>query len=387
MDNAVAPIPTDSGSAACRGTRLRRPTRRLAGQAACSALGIGVALLLAVVVALALWQAEGDYKVLYANLSDKDGGAIIAQLSQMNVPYQHADGGSAILVPASQVHDVRLQAGLGRPAQGRGRRLRADGQAPLRPDAVPGAPDLPARARRRTDALDQLAGRGAGRARAPGAAEPERLLPRTAEALRLGAADAAPRAHAGPRADRRHRAPGVEQRARAEPQGGQRARPDRRAAVGAGRRTAARASTRSSCSTCSRSKPATSSASSSILEPVVGRDNLRANVTADIDFSQTESTSEEFKPNQGDAAGRGAQPADAAKSAAPAHGRAQRRARRGQQPAAGAGHRADHRRRRSRCRPRRAAAAAAAAPRRRHQLRGRQDRARDAQCHRHASSG
>jgi len=37
-----------------------------------------------------------------------------------------------------------------------------------------------------------------------------------------------------------------------------------------------------------------------ILDPVVGRDNLRAQVTADIDFSRTESTSEEFKPNQGD---------------------------------------------------------------------------------------
>ena len=36
-----------------------------------------------------------------------------------------------------------------------------------------------------------------------------------------------------------------------------------------------------------------------ILEPVVGRDNLRANVTADIDFTQSEATSEEFKPNQG----------------------------------------------------------------------------------------
>jgi flagellar M-ring protein FliF len=38
---------------------------------------------------------------------------------------------------------------------------------------------------------------------------------------------------------------------------------------------------------------------SDLLEPVVGRDNLRAQVTAEIDFSQTESTSEEFKPNQG----------------------------------------------------------------------------------------
>jgi flagellar M-ring protein FliF len=36
-----------------------------------------------------------------------------------------------------------------------------------------------------------------------------------------------------------------------------------------------------------------------LLEPVVGRDNLRATVTAEVDFSQTESTSELFKPNQG----------------------------------------------------------------------------------------
>jgi flagellar M-ring protein FliF len=35
-----------------------------------------------------------------------------------------------------------------------------------------------------------------------------------------------------------------------------------------------------------------------ILEPVVGRQNVRAQVTADLDFSQTESTSELFKPNQ-----------------------------------------------------------------------------------------
>jgi flagellar M-ring protein FliF len=38
-----------------------------------------------------------------------------------------------------------------------------------------------------------------------------------------------------------------------------------------------------------------------LLEPVLGRDNLRASVTAEVDFSQTELTSEEFKPNQGDA--------------------------------------------------------------------------------------
>jgi flagellar M-ring protein FliF len=36
-----------------------------------------------------------------------------------------------------------------------------------------------------------------------------------------------------------------------------------------------------------------------LVEPIVGHDNLRASVTAEVDFSQTEATSEEFKPNQG----------------------------------------------------------------------------------------
>jgi len=78
-------------------------------------LTLGVAALAAVIAALAMWSKSGDYRVLYANLSDKDGGAILAQLSQLNVPYRHADGGNAILVPADKVHDVRLklaQAGL-----------------------------------------------------------------------------------------------------------------------------------------------------------------------------------------------------------------------------------------------------------------------------------
>ena len=36
-----------------------------------------------------------------------------------------------------------------------------------------------------------------------------------------------------------------------------------------------------------------------ILEPVLGADNLRATVTAELDFNQVESTSEAFSPNQG----------------------------------------------------------------------------------------
>ena len=72
-------------------------------------LGGGIAALIAIFVAMMMWGREGDYRVLYANLSDKDGGAILAQLQQMNVPYKHTDGGAAIMVPADKVHDIRLK--------------------------------------------------------------------------------------------------------------------------------------------------------------------------------------------------------------------------------------------------------------------------------------
>ena len=72
-------------------------------------LGAGVALLVVAAVAAMVMGRQPDYKVLFSNLSDKDGGAIVAQLSQMNVPYKHADGGGAILIPAERVHDVRLR--------------------------------------------------------------------------------------------------------------------------------------------------------------------------------------------------------------------------------------------------------------------------------------
>jgi flagellar M-ring protein FliF len=49
-----------------------------------------------------------DWKILYVNLSDKDGGSVIAQLSQMNIAYKHSEGG-AILVPADKVHEIRLR--------------------------------------------------------------------------------------------------------------------------------------------------------------------------------------------------------------------------------------------------------------------------------------
>jgi flagellar M-ring protein FliF len=78
-----------------------------------------VAVLIAVVAGLILWSRAPDYKVLYSNVSDQDGGAIVAALQQANVPYKFSDAGGAILIPADQVHEMRLRlASQGLPKSG-----------------------------------------------------------------------------------------------------------------------------------------------------------------------------------------------------------------------------------------------------------------------------
>lgn len=67
------------------------------------------AALVAIIVAVAMWSSEPKYKVLFSNLDDRDGGAIVTALGTMNVPYKYNDTGTALLVPADRVYDARLQ--------------------------------------------------------------------------------------------------------------------------------------------------------------------------------------------------------------------------------------------------------------------------------------
>lgn len=69
----------------------------------------GVAAVVAVMVVFWLWSQQPDYRILFSNYSDKDGGSIVAALEKMNVPYKFSESGSAILVPAEQVHTARLK--------------------------------------------------------------------------------------------------------------------------------------------------------------------------------------------------------------------------------------------------------------------------------------
>ncbi|RJS95150.1 flagellar basal-body MS-ring/collar protein FliF [Salinisphaera sp. Q1T1-3] len=83
------------------------------------ALIIGVAAAVAILAALLFWTRSPDYAVLYSGLADRDGGAVLARLDQMQVPYKLSGGGSTIMVPRSRVDHLRLQmAGDGLPKSG-----------------------------------------------------------------------------------------------------------------------------------------------------------------------------------------------------------------------------------------------------------------------------
>lgn len=72
-------------------------------------LMLGVAAVVAIMVAVWMWGQKPDYRVLFSNFSDRDGGAIVAELEKMNIPYKYSEGGAAVLVPADRVHDARLK--------------------------------------------------------------------------------------------------------------------------------------------------------------------------------------------------------------------------------------------------------------------------------------
>ena len=88
-------------------------------------LGILIALAagIAGLVAATMWTQQPEMQVLFANLAPEDAGAIVEKLKEGKVPYEVGLGGTSLLVPSAQVHDLRLQlAGQGLPHGRRGLR-------------------------------------------------------------------------------------------------------------------------------------------------------------------------------------------------------------------------------------------------------------------------
>jgi flagellar M-ring protein FliF len=72
-------------------------------------VAFGIAAIIAIIIGSWLWGQAPEYRILYSNLSDRDGGAIIESLQQLNIPYKFAEGGGALMIPADQVHEARLK--------------------------------------------------------------------------------------------------------------------------------------------------------------------------------------------------------------------------------------------------------------------------------------
>ncbi len=297
MDNAVAlnasALPAPTGMA---GRMAAMPTKSKL------ALGLGVAALAAVVLAMTLWSSQGDYKVLYANLSDKDGGAIIAQLSQMNIPYRHADGGAAILVPASKVHDARLKlASAGLP---KGSVVGFE----LMDSAKFGQTQFQERLSFQRGLEGELTRSITSMAAVQGArvhlALPnqngffrEQQKPSASVLLTL---------HAGRALDRAQVAGIVHLVSSSVPEMNPKAVSvlDQTGALLSGTAEGTNGTNGAGLDATqlqyvNQIESGYSKRILELLEPVVGQRNLRASVTADVDFAQSEDTSEEFKPNQG----------------------------------------------------------------------------------------
>jgi len=257
---------------------------------------LAAAGLVAIVSAAWLWSSSPSYSVLFTNLSDRDGGAVIAQLSQMNVPYRNADGGT-VLVPSDKVHEARLK-------------LASQG---LPKGSVVGFEILESQKFGLTQFQEQLnyqRGLEGELARsiqslAPVAGARVHLaLPKNSGFLRDHQAPTASvlvQLHPGKALDRAQVAGVVHLVASSVPELTTKnvSVVDQHGTLLASQSEGQGSLDAEQLDYVSQVESSTIKRIEDILEPIVGRANVRAQVTADVDFSNVEQMDETYKPNQG----------------------------------------------------------------------------------------
>ena len=261
-------------------------------------LAAGAIVLIALLALSFVWGRQPEWRVLYSNLSDKDGGAVVAQLSTLNVPYKYSEGGNAILVPAERVHDTRL-------------RLATQG---LPKGSVSGFELLDnsrfgiTQFQERLNFQRGLEGELTRSIQALASVESARVhlaLPNQNGFIReqqKPSASVLLSLHAGRTLDRAQVAGIVHLISSSVPDMAPKAVSilDATGALlsdagdGTGGATDAQ-----QLQYVQQIEQSYNRRIMDILEPIVGRANVRAQVSADVDFSQSESTSEQHRPNQG----------------------------------------------------------------------------------------
>ena len=271
--------------------------KAMPGRAKASA-AIGLVALAAVVYALTTNASHGEFRVLYGNLSDKDGGAVVAQLSQMNVPYRVAPGG-AILVPAGQVPDLRLKMATAGLPKG------SVSGYELMDSARFGQTQFQERLTFQRGLEGELT-RSITSLAAVQNARVHLALPNQNGFFReqqKPSASVLLSLHPGRSLDRAQVAGIVHLVSSSVPELDPKSVSvlDQSGALLTGSADALRPGGLDAGQLQYLNQIETGYAKRifELLEPIVGHNNLRATVAADVDFSQSEATSEEFKPNQG----------------------------------------------------------------------------------------
>ena len=72
-------------------------------------LMLGLAASVAIGMAVVLWSRDPGYTLLYGNLPDKDMAEVVSILQRDQVPYRIDDGSGALLVPNSELRAVRMK--------------------------------------------------------------------------------------------------------------------------------------------------------------------------------------------------------------------------------------------------------------------------------------
>jgi flagellar M-ring protein FliF len=261
-------------------------------------LGFLVALAAAasLVAAWWMWSQTPDWRVLYSNLSDRDGGAVVGALAQMNVPYKVAEAGGAILVPAAQVHDARLKlASQGLPRGSIVGFEILDGQklgATQFQEQVAYQRALEGELARSVQALAAVSG-----------ARVHLAIPRATSFLRESqkpTASVLVNLHPGRTLERAQIAGIVHLVASSVPElapKGVSVLDQNGTLLSSAPAEGPGALDAGQLAYVNQIETAFARRIEEILEPVVGRANVRAQVTADVDFSVQESTAETYKPN------------------------------------------------------------------------------------------
>lgn len=72
-------------------------------------LMLGLALSVAIGVAVVLWSQTPSYDLLFSNIAEQDSAEILAELNKLGIDYEVDTGSGAIMVPADDVRELKLK--------------------------------------------------------------------------------------------------------------------------------------------------------------------------------------------------------------------------------------------------------------------------------------